>query len=168
MSESKKRPPRIPFAVLVLGLVAGTMALLLALNTASAANEVSRHDAAVQDEQLNAQIVALQNEVALSAAPQNIAQIAQGLGMVPAGNPAFLRIDTDGSVKVLGSPSPASAPYTPPPAAPKPTKPKTSPTPTATSTAAATAGSTPTVASTPTAAPTPTDTPTEALPGGPR
>ncbi|HEY3736528.1 MAG TPA: hypothetical protein VGL26_03720 [Jatrophihabitans sp.] len=172
-----KRSARVPFAVLLLSLIAGTMALLLALNTASAANEVNRHDAALADEQLNAQIVALQNQIASSAAPENIANVARGLGMVPAGNPAFLRIDVDGSVKLLGSAAPATAPFTPPPSTPKPT-----PTPTATTSAAATATATaitsaaatttPVAPTTPAAPPppppTPTDTPTESLPGGAR
>jgi hypothetical protein len=190
-SGERKRPPRVPFTVLVLGLIAGTMALLLALNTASAANEVARHDAALQDEQLNGQIVALQNQIAASSAPENIARVAQGFGMVPAGNPAFLRIGVDGAVKVLGNPAAASAPYTPPPAAPRPsTSPAAKPSTNAAAslknaTASATASSTKassTKASSPAAsataaaptttqtapAPTPSMTPTEALPGGPR
>ena len=59
----------MPFAVLVVGLVVGGMALLLALNTASAANELRRHDLAAQDSQIAAQLQVLRNEVAASAAP---------------------------------------------------------------------------------------------------
>ena len=40
------RAPRAPFALLVTGLIAGGMALLLGLNTMSAANELHRHDIA--------------------------------------------------------------------------------------------------------------------------
>ena len=41
--------------------------------------------------------------------PGNLAAAAAALGMVPAGNPAFLEIGADGAVQVLGSPAPASA-----------------------------------------------------------
>jgi len=115
-----KHAPRVPFALLVLGLLVGGLVLLLMLNTASAANELRRHDLAAQDASVAAQVEQLHNEVAASAAPGNLAKIAGQLGMVPAGNPAFLQIDPDGHVRVLGSPGPVTAP---PVAAPKtPTK----------------------------------------------
>lgn len=125
------RPPRVPFAVLVVSLVVGGMALLLVLNTASAANELDRHGFAAQDAGVAAQVQQLQNEVAASAAPANLARAAQGLGMVPAANPAFLIIAPDGSVVVRGSAAPAAPdPVQVPPAKPakkpakKPTKAK--------------------------------------------
>ncbi|MDT4894762.1 MAG: hypothetical protein QOE97_3797 [Pseudonocardiales bacterium] len=101
--------PRVPFALLVGGLVVGGLCALLALNTASAANELSRHDLAAKDAAIAAQVQQLQNQVAASAAPGNLGQAAAALGMVPAGNPAFLRIGTNGAVTVLGSPAPATA-----------------------------------------------------------
>jgi hypothetical protein len=101
--------PRVPFALLVTVLIAGGMGLLLLLNTASAANEVQRHDLAAQDDSIAAQVQEMQNEVAASAAPGNLAGAAAALGMVPAANPAFLVIGSDGTVRVMGSPAPASA-----------------------------------------------------------
>jgi hypothetical protein len=100
--------PRVPFALLVTGLIVGGLALLLLLNTVSAANEVRRHDLAGGDARIAARVQELENEVAESAAPANLAAAAAALGMVPAGNPAFLVIDANGSVHVLGSPAPAS------------------------------------------------------------
>jgi hypothetical protein len=188
----------MPFAVLLLGLVVGALALLLALNTASAANELDRHKAASADAQLSAQLIELQNRIAASAAPANIARVATDLGMVPAGNPAFLRQGEDGHYVVLGSPAPASAPPLPVPAKKKTPKPSTTPTTTpprtpATSPAKSTGtpsgaatragGTTPAKptttrptttrpTTTPPAAPTPTPTPTPnptiSLPGGAR
>ncbi len=107
--------PRVPFALLLLGLVVGGMCLLLLLNTASAANEVRRHDFAAKDAGVAAQVQQLQNQVAASAAPGALGSAAAQLGMVPAGNPAFLEIGPNGSVRVLGSPAPASAAVAPPP-----------------------------------------------------
>ena len=170
------RPSRVPFVVLVTGLIVGGLGLLLLLNTASAANEVRRHKLALSDDSIAAQVQQLQNDVAASAAPGNLAQAAAALGMVPAVNPAFLVIGRDGAVHVLGSA--AAVTLTPPPAPPttkhtsksaKPTPSKT-PTGTARSTAnahGAAASTTPAKSST-TPTPTPTPTPTLTLPGGNR
>ena len=181
---------RAPFALLILGLVVGGMCLLLALNTASAANEVARHDLAANDQSAAAQLVQLENEVQASAAPANVAAAAAALGMVPAGNPGFLEIGKSGRVRVLGSAAAASPlPVVIPHPAPTTsaaakhvakhankhqlktttrTSKKTSKTSKTTNTK--TAGK-PTPSSTPTApkpTPTPTPTPATTLPGGNR
>jgi hypothetical protein len=149
--------PRLPFAVLVTGLIVGGLGLLLLLNTASAANEVHRHDLAVRDAAVAAQLQQLRNDVAASAAPQNLAAAAAALGMVPAQNPAFLVVSRDGSVRVLGHPAPAArfggaaqTPTTTPPDTATPTTKPNSSTDEPGSTA------------------TPTPTPTLTLPGGDR
>ena len=77
--------------LLILGLVVGGMCLLLALNTASAANEVARHDLAANDQSAAAQLVQLENEVQASAAPANLAAAAAALGMVPGRQPRLPR-----------------------------------------------------------------------------
>jgi len=104
-SHAPRHAPRVPFAVLVVTLIAGGLGLLLLLNTASAANEVHHHDLAARDAGVAAQVQELQNEVAASAAPANLAAAAGELGMVPAGNPAFLVVGPDGSVRVMGRPA---------------------------------------------------------------
>jgi hypothetical protein len=159
------RAPRVPFALLVIGLIVGGMCALLALNTASAANELSRHDLAAKDADIAAQVQQLQNEVAASAAPGSLASAAARLGMVPAGNPAFLKIGADGTVRLLGSAAPASAAAVP--AAPRRTaaKPSKTASPTGTSTARARTSS---AKKTSPATPTPTPTPTLTIPGGQR
>lgn len=187
--------PRVPFALLVTGLIVGGLALLVALNTASAANELRRHSLTERDAQVVAAVEELRNEVAASAAPANLAAAAHRLGMVPAGNPAFIVVGADGSAKIMGKPAPVTGP--PVPVAPTPHH--ASPSPTTTSTAAATSTtsttattSTTSTTSTPTsgtkrahprdpasqtsaspspaapASPTPTPTPTVTLPGGAR
>ncbi len=184
-----KHAPRVPFAVLVVTLIAGGMGLLLLLNTASAANEVRRHDLAAQDAGVAAQVQELENEVAASSAPGNLAQAAAALGMVPAGNPAFLVVGADGKVRVMGHPAPVSGAAVAkiPAKTSRSTKPKTTATPTkaAKSSKTATSTRTSTNARTKTASnksagpstgmqnhaaptPTPTPTPTVTLPGGNR
>jgi outer membrane biosynthesis protein TonB len=110
------RARRAPFVLLVTGLVGGGLALLLGLNTLSAANELRRHRIADQDAAVAAQLPGLRNEVAASAAPAEVARAAEALGMVPADNPAFLVVGPDGKVRVMGKPGPASAPPLPVPA----------------------------------------------------
>jgi len=179
---------RTPFVLLVLGLIVGGFCALLALNTVSAANELKRHDLAARDQSVANSIVGLQNDVAASAAPSNLARAADQLGMVPAGNPAFLVIGKDGSVTVMGSPAAASASAYVPPSDPRTStststaqtstaKTSTAQTSTAqtstakTSTAKTSTAQTPTAKRTATSTPTtPSSTPTPqlTLPGGPR
>jgi hypothetical protein len=185
--RSRRRPAahatRVPFALLVTLLIAGGMGLLLLLNTASAANEVRRHDLSARGADMAAQVQELQNEVAASAAPGNLARAAAALGMVPAANPAFLVIGADGSVRVLGSPAPASYVHVLQQQVHKKKKKKkpaststASATKTTTGTAhATTAGGRSSTAAAKSAAksstaprPTPTPTPTLTLPGGNR
>ena len=191
--SASRRAPRVPFALLVTALLLGGLGLLLALNTASAANELTRHSLATKDQQVAAQVQQLRNEVALSAAPGNLASAATELGMVPAGNPAFIVLGTNGSATVLGKPKAvAGTPLTTAPASPK-KSPAASPTPKAAKSTTPTAKSQSTTSSsrtsghatkahgarsaststTPAASParptpTPTPTPTLTLPGGHR
>ena len=148
--------PRVPFALLVTGLIVGGLALLVALNTASAANEMRRHSLTDRDAQVVAGIEELRNEVAASAAPANLAAAARRLGMVPAGNPAFIVVGADGSAQVMGRPAAVTGPPVPvapqPPAprrtksAPDRTKPPSTATATATSTTATSTTATSTAA----------------------
>jgi hypothetical protein len=165
----------------VVGLIVGGMCALLALNTASAANELSRHNVATKDAGIAAQVQQLRIDVAASAAPGSLGSAAAALGMVPAGNPAFLQLGPNGGVRVLGSPAPATAPAQPLPAKPAPqsTAAKKSTTSLTHGHAAVpTASTVPVVPTVPTptgtktvpkpSTPTPTPTPTTTLPGGTR
>jgi outer membrane biosynthesis protein TonB len=146
MTDPKHAPraKRTPFVLLILGLMAGGLCLLLALNTASAANEVARHDLTADDQSAAAQLVDLENQVQASAAPANLAAAAAALGMVPAGNPGFLKIGKHDTVRVMGSAEPASLePVVIPHPAPTPTK-----TPTSTKTLTKTSTRTPTTTKT--------------------
>jgi hypothetical protein len=188
---SRRRPqpqhaPRVPFALLLVGLIVGGMCALLALNTASAANELARHELATKDTDVAARLEQVRNEVAASAAPGSLGSAAAALGMVPAGAPAFLNVDANGKVVLLGSPAPASpAPAPPPPAKAtvtpaKPQGPATTPAKTPATTPATTArtpATTPATTARRTAGkpapakprtPSPTPPATTTLPGGTR
>ncbi len=170
--------PKIPFALLVAGLLVGGLCALLALNTASAAAELRRNDLQAANAGLAAEVEQLRTQVAAQQAPGYLASAAARLGMVPDRNPAFLELRPNGSVAVLGSPvaatgappppspSSAAAPVAPPTTKPTPTA-KPSPThkPSPTRQPSPTHKPSPTPSAQPAATPKPTATP---LPGGPR
>jgi outer membrane biosynthesis protein TonB len=149
---------RLPLPVLLgLMLVAGLCALL-ALNTASAAQEIRQRNLTESNATSSDVEQQLLRDLAARQAPAALASAAASLGLVPNPNPAFLRINPDGSVTVLGQPTPATVP--PPPPAPTPaakptptTKPSTKPT--AKPTAKQTAKPTKTPTAKPTTHPTP-------------
>jgi hypothetical protein len=99
--------PRAPFVVFVIGLLAVGLVGLLLLNTSlqKRAFEVSslqRSTATLTDQQSE-----LEQRAADLSAPEAVAGRAVELGMVPNGNPVFLRL---GDGKVLGTPVPATRP----------------------------------------------------------
>ena len=108
-------------SLLVAGLIVGGMCALLALNTAAAAEELRRHALSQANADMADDVQQLQARLAAREAPAALARAPRELGMVPAGNPAFLSIQPDGRVKVLGDPQPATAP----PPTPKPTQART-------------------------------------------
>lgn len=96
------KAPRVPFVALISLLLAGGVVGLLLFNTelqqgsfTATALEQRAAVLAGKEESLQMQLDRLRD-------PQHIAARAKKLGMVPAGNPAFLRV-TDG--KVLGRPT---------------------------------------------------------------
>lgn len=151
--------PRVPFALLVGGLLVGGLVLLLALNTASAANELRRSALAGKDQEVSVDVAQLRNEVAASSAPGNLAAAAEQLGMVPAAHPAFIVELPNGRTVLRGharpvSDDPLDIPTGTTHVSPSPT---TRAALTATPTATATPTGTPTA--TPTGTPTATDHP---------
>ena len=130
---------RLPLPVVLGLMLVGGLCALLALNTASAALEVEQRGLADTNATDTDNQQQLLRDLAAKQAPGSLASAAVALGLVPNMNPAFLRINANGSVTVLGSPVPATAPPVPV-AAPSPTKsttPKPTATPTATSSKAA-------------------------------
>lgn len=110
----------LPLPVLLaLMLVAGLCALL-ALNTASAAQELKQRSLTDSNAALSDQEQQLMRDLAAKQAPASLAAAAAAQGLVPNPNPAFLRLNADGSVTVLGSPAAASI-AAPPVAPPRPT-----------------------------------------------
>ena len=108
-----RRPRSVPFVVLLVGVVAAGMCALLALNTATAASEVRERHVDAANSSLSARQEQLSRAVADSQAPAELSRMAARLGLVPAGSAAFLRINADGTVTVLGAPAKVPAPVIP-------------------------------------------------------
>lgn len=100
---------RGPFIVLVLGLVIlGTIGLLV-LNTVIAAESLRAGQLIQRNAELAVVEQELQRQVAEGLSPQELAQAARDLGMVPAGQPGFVIVAPDGSIVISGTPVPAGS-----------------------------------------------------------
>jgi hypothetical protein len=98
--------PRTPFVVLILGLVVAGMVCLLLLNTAVNQNSFQLHGLQSSQKSLDIQEQGLRQDVDQLQAPGSLAAAARRLGLVPAGQPAFIRLP-DGHI--LGVPTPAKS-----------------------------------------------------------
>jgi len=124
------RAPRAPFVLFSMLLVGTGLVALLFLNTVVAQDAFTIHDLDRSAAELAEREQKLRQEIAELEAPGDLALRAQFLGLVPAGDPVFVRPDG----KVLGHPVPATAPPAPPKPKPAPSasaKPAPKPTPSA-------------------------------------
>jgi hypothetical protein len=160
---------QLPLPVLLGLMLVGGLCALLALNTASAAQELRQRSLTESNAALSDQQQQLMRDLAAKQAPASLAAAAAALGLVPNPNPAFLRLNADGSVTVLGSPAPAS--LAPRPVTPKPTatpSPRATPSKSAANPTASSAGtSKPASSSTGTSKPTTSSTASPATRPGP-
>ena len=101
----RSRAPKVPFIALVsMVLVAGVVGLLL-FNTSMQQASFARTSLQDQADLLSAREQTLALQLDDLGDPQRLAQQARDMGMVPAGNAAFLDLRTG---KVIGTPAPAA------------------------------------------------------------
>ncbi|HEY3561924.1 MAG TPA: hypothetical protein VGL05_30870 [Kribbella sp.] len=96
------RPPRMPFVIFVVSLLAAGLVGLLLLNTELQSGTFGITKLSSQADQLRDQQEALEKQVRTLESPQNLSDRALRMGMVPNPNPVFLRL-SDG--RVLGVPA---------------------------------------------------------------
>ncbi|MGK5520127.1 septum formation initiator family protein [Micromonospora sp. URMC 107] len=96
--------PRAPFAALVLVLVVGGVLGILLVNTKINENAFRLEKLQEQQAKLDVEQQQLTKEIADAEAPGNLEAQARRLGLVEAGEPAYIRLP-DG--KVIGVPQPA-------------------------------------------------------------
>jgi hypothetical protein len=101
---------RVSFAVLIIVLLVVGVAATLWLSTQAIADSY-RLDQAKQDaERLAERAAVLQREVTEKESAASLAERAKAMGMVPAGDPARLVVKPDGTVVVVGEPTPVAPP----------------------------------------------------------
>ena len=100
------RPPRMPFVIFVVSLLAAGLVGLLLLNTELQSGTFQVTALNNQADQLRDQQEGLEKQVRTLESPQNLSDRALGMGMVPNPNPVFLRL-SDG--RVLGVPAEGKA-----------------------------------------------------------
>jgi hypothetical protein len=104
---------RAPFVLLVVAMLLGTTLGLLFLNTAIAVDSLKATQLRTENAQREQDIQRLERQVVDGSTPEELAGDAAKAGMVPAGPPAYLVIQPDGSSTVRGTPEPAPEPATP-------------------------------------------------------
>jgi cell division protein FtsB len=126
------RPPRMPFVLFVVALLAAGLVGLLLLNTELQRGTFQVTALNQQADQLRDQQEQLERQVRTLESPQNLADRALRMGMVPNPNPVFLRLSDGrvlgvpeegkaGSGAAMFGPEQASRPVTPkPPVVPTP------------------------------------------------
>ena len=100
------RPPRMPFVIFVLSLLAAGLVGLLLLNTELQSGTFQITALSQRADQLQDDQEQLEKQVRTLESPQNLADRALKMGMVPNPNPVFLRL-SDG--QVLGVPEEGKA-----------------------------------------------------------
>ena len=106
---SRLAPPRLPFVLVVFGLLATGLLGLLLLNTLAAQDAFRLHDLQRSAARLSDQTQELETALAVEAAPGTLAARARALGMLPVGDATFLRLP-DGRVLAAASAVPPPAP----------------------------------------------------------
>lgn len=114
--------PKAPFVVMVMIVLGVGIAAIMWLSTQATADSYRLQDARAEETRLARQVEQLRQDVALAESPLELAEAAAKLGLIPAGDPARLRLLPDGTVEVYGKPS---AVEPPPPPAPSTTAPPT-------------------------------------------
>ena len=104
VAQPGRRASRVPFALVILLLLAAALPTLLLLNTMLAQDAFVLYRLQQQSATLADSEQQLQESVTQAEAPSALASQAAGLGMVPGGDPLFLRVP-DGTV--LGDPKAA-------------------------------------------------------------
>lgn len=117
---ARTRPRRTPFVLLMVGLIAVTALVLLALNTAIAVDSLRASEQRAANTELSRAVERLEQQVTTARTPAQLAAAAAAAGLVPAGTAGHLVLGDDGTSVVRGAPEPAPAPEPPPAPEPAP------------------------------------------------
>ncbi|MFC4856265.1 septum formation initiator [Actinophytocola glycyrrhizae] len=101
---------RVSFAVLIIVLLVVGVAATLWLSTQAIADSYRLDEVKQESERLAERAAVLQREVTQKESAASLAERAKAMGMVPAGDPARLVVQPDGTVVVVGEPTPVAPP----------------------------------------------------------
>lgn len=104
---------RVSFAVLIIVLLVVGVAATLWLSTQAIADSYRLDQVKQESERLTERAAELQREVTEKESAASLAERAKAMGMVPAGDPARLIVQPDGTVVVVGEPTPVQKPAPP-------------------------------------------------------
>lgn len=99
---------RMPFAVLVLAILAVGLALTLWLSTTAAEDSYGLSDAREQNATLSAQRDALNKSYELANSAPELAKKAAQQGLIPSKDVARMVVGPDNRIRIVGDPTPAS------------------------------------------------------------
>jgi hypothetical protein len=108
--RSSLRNRRAPFVLLLVALLVCTTLGLLFLNTAIAVDSLKATQLRTENAQRVEDVQRLERQVVDGSTPAELAEEATDAGLVPAGPPAYLVLEPDGSSTVRGEPQPAEDP----------------------------------------------------------
>ncbi|MFD2422559.1 hypothetical protein [Amycolatopsis pigmentata] len=113
---------RASFVLIVMVLLAAGVVVTLLLSTQAIADSYRLEQIRQENANLAERSERLQQDVNSAGSASSLAERAKALGMVPAGDPAHLVRNPDGSITVVGEPEKVTAPETaaPPPSSPPP------------------------------------------------
>jgi len=100
---------RIPFVIVVLALLAIGGVGVLYLNTRTDEAGMRTTESQDRSDDLRLRIEQLKRDIAGLDATPEIARQAERMGLVPAGDPAIIRVPAKGPATVVGTPHPATA-----------------------------------------------------------
>jgi hypothetical protein len=113
---------RASFVVLIIVVLTVGVAATLWLSTQAIADSYRLEQVKQEADRLAEQAAQLQREVTEQESAASLAERAKAMGMIPAGDPARLIVQPDGTVVVVGEPTPVQPPAPPtPPAGETPT-----------------------------------------------
>jgi hypothetical protein len=101
---------RASFVALIIGVLTVGIVATLWLSTQAIEDSYRLEQAKQKADQLAERAAQLQQEVTEKESAASLAERAQAMGMVPAGDPARLIVQPDGTVVVVGEPTPVQAP----------------------------------------------------------
>lgn len=108
---------RASFVVLIIVVLTVGVASTLWLSTQAIADSYRLEEAKQEADRLAERAAELQREVTENESAASLAERAKAMGMVPAGDPARLIVQPDGTVVLVGEPTPVQPPAPPTPPA---------------------------------------------------